>query len=324
MLTQVKRLLNRSKDIFFCSPFLPFWRSKLNGKAMVYLYHRIEEEGDHSFLDDGKSPITSPSEFKRDIQTLKKLGATFIRFTDLLTCSYDPGTFYVVICADDGFESNYSTGQAVCDEEGIPQTIFQCSAMIETEKLIWEHQLYYLMFNPKLSESFISFVSKNTAWPNSCDEIRKNIHPEEIQKVINDYLLQKPHIKDEFVSLALSLYPTRDQLLCADQNHEIASHGDNHFHRRVIDKEEFNKELKKSSTILSDILGENVQAFSYPFNDYKKPDSEQVKQFFSIAATVDGGAVDAQTNVFFIPRNTFPGPAKNKLRHRRWLFTGGI
>ena len=324
MLTLIKRLLNRSKDIFFLSPFVPFWRAKLNGKAMVYLYHRIEEEGDHSFLDDGKSPITSSSEFKRDIQALKKLGATFIKFSDLLTCSYDSNAFYVVICADDGFASNYSTGQVICDEEGIPQTIFQCSAMIETEHLIWEHQLYYLMFSPKLSENFSAYVLKNTSWPNSCDEIRKSIHPEEIQKVINDYLLQSPQIRDEFASLARSLYPTRDQLLRALKNHEVASHGDHHFHRRVINKVEFNKELEKSSTILRDILGQNVKAFSYPFNDYQKTDSEQVKQFFSMAATVDGGVVDAQTDVFFIPRNTFPGPAKNMLRHRRWLLTGRV
>ena len=185
-------------------------------------------------------------------------------------------------------------------------------------------QLYYLMFNPKSSESFMSFVSKNTSWSSSCDEIRKNIHPEEIQKVINDYLLQQPQTKDELISLARSLYPTRDQLLRAKQNHEVASHGDHHFHRRVINKEEFNKELEKSSTILSEILGQNVQAFSYPFNDYQKRDSEQVKQFFSIAATVDGGAVDAESDNFFIPRNTFPGSAKNKLRHRRWLLTGRV
>jgi len=324
-ISTLKRIGNRLKDLLFMSAFLPAWRVKLNGKAMVYLYHRIGDLGDHAFLDQGYSPITSVDEFRSDIQTLKSLGAHFIRFSDLSTCDFDPTKFYVVICADDGFTSNYEAGQRICNEEGIPQTIFQCSAMVSTSVLIWEHQLYLLSYDERFSQEFTTFLNGNTNWPESCEQIRKCIHPNEIIATIEQYLLMKPEVALIFKELAKELYPQNSHLQTAVcEGHEVASHGDSHYQRSVISQEELIVELETSLKKLKKASSQEVTAFSHPFNSYISGDVNIINRYYSMVATVDGGSIDKTTNMMAIPRNTFPGAAKNKLRQRRWLLTGHI
>lgn len=317
-----KRLLNRAKDLLFIKPLLPFWRKRLNGKAMIYLYHRLEEKGKYSFLDEGGSPMTSVDEYRQDIQMLKSWGASFVRFSDLALCDYTSGGFYVVICADDGFASNYQDGQMVADQEKIPQTIFQCSAMVETTELIWEHQLYYLFQH---SDEFKTYLANKTKWPSSLNRIRDELSAEEIQKVIDVFLLSHQALKQKMQLLASEIYPSKEQLISASEaGHEVASHGDTHCNRMTISNEKFEQELQVSKDSLESIIQKPVNAFSYPFNKYKNDDDQRCAQSYSFVATVDGGAVDTSTALLSIPRNTYPGKAKNKLRQRRWLLTGSI
>ena len=320
-----QRLLNRARDLLFYRGFVWLWRRRLNGKAMIYLYHRIESQGTHPFLDSGGSPCTDAQEFRRDIRYLKELGAEFVRFSDLAGCDFSSNSFYVVICADDGFSSNYQTGIQVADSEAIPMTIFQCAAMLSGSALIWEHQLYHLYFSPQSAAQFKDFVKQSTAWPLGCDTIRDTIPAAEIEKVVAAFLLRHPEIAGTLDSISDSLYPTVDQLQSAQaKGHEIASHGNRHFKRSLITDEEFHNELQVSKSKLGKLLGQPVSAFSYPFNSYLAGDDVRCAKMYTMVATVDGGWVDKNTRLLQIPRNTFPGHARSVLRHRRWLLTGSI
>jgi len=320
-----ERLVNRAKDVLFMKPLIPFWRHRLGGKAMVYLYHRIGEEGDQAFLDKGSSPVTSGAEFCKDIQTLKKLGAKFVTFSELANCDYASEHFYVVICADDGFLSNYQLGAQICQQEGVPQTIFQCSGMVATSDLIWEHQLYFLMFDSACCYEFREYLQRTTSWPNTCDGIRQVVHPKDIQSVIDQYLIDRAELKAHMQLMVKTLYPSIEHLQTADKNGiELASHGDSHFPRSSISDEEFEHELKNSKQTLQRMSGQPVTAYSHPFNSYTESDISICAPYYSQVATVNGGCVDNNTKIMSIPRNTFPGSARNTLRHRRWLLTGRI
>ena len=227
-----------------------------------------------------------------------------------------------MICADDGFVSSYQAGQMVADQEKIPQTIFQCSAMVETTELIWEHQLYYLFEH---SDEFKIYLANKTKWPSSLNRIRDELSAEEIQKVIDAFLVNQQTLKQKMQLLASEIYPSKKQLRFASETgHEVASHGDKHCNRMTITDDKFVHELQRSKEILESIIQKPVNAFSYPFNKYKDGDAQRCAQSYSFVATVDGGAVDTSTPLLSIPRNTYPGKAKNILRHRRWLLTGGI
>ena len=321
----IQRVLNRAKDLLFISPLLPLWRKRLNGKAMVYLYHRIGELGEHVFLDQGGSPIVSAQEFRKDIQGLKKIGAQFVRFSDLARCDYDSGQFYVVICADDGFASNYKAGHQVVETEGVPQTIFQCASMLACAPMLWEHKLYFLYHDPSSAQSFKAHLSEHTQWPTDCHEIRETIHPFHIEREMDEFLESRPELASTIKKLASQIYPSERQVRqSAVQGHEIASHGDRHLKRTSIGDDEFITELESSKRKLGEIIDQTVSAFSYPFNSYLAGDGVKCSRYYPLVATVDGGAVDKATKLIAIPRNTFPGPAKNRLRHRRWLLTGSI
>jgi len=318
----IKRLVNRSKDLLFIAPLLPFWRRQLRGKAMVYLYHRIEQEGDRAFLDNGGSPVTPAELFRKDIQTLKSLGAKFVRFSDLAHCDYSSGDFFVAICVDDGFKSNYETGQDVADSEEVPQTIFQCSAMVEPEVLIWEHQLYYLFEHSDKFKTHLTLIKK---WPNNLDEVREQFSAYEIQAEIDTFLAGDAVLKQAMRKLVKNLYPDKNDVVEASAaGHEIASHGHFHCNRFTLTDEQFVEELERSKTILQSIIQKPVSAFSYPFSKYKKTDPQLCAQFYSFIGIVDNSAVDESTPLVSIPRNTYPGKPRNKLRHRRWLLTGSI
>ena len=67
---KVNRLINRAKDLAFVPIFTRFWAARNNGLVRVYLYHRVDPIGEHSFMDDGGSPTISPDELLADLEFL--------------------------------------------------------------------------------------------------------------------------------------------------------------------------------------------------------------------------------------------------------------
>ena len=324
--SQVNRLYNRTKDILFAQPFESFWRQRLNGKVMVYLYHRIDEIGDWEYLDQGGSPTTPLDEFNNDLLYLKHLDATFIRFEDLSKLEIKQDTFYVIICFDDGFASNYKQAAKLLSELSIPATVFQCSAMISSKQLIWEHQLYWLFYHREYKSAFRQFLTVNFPdWPDDCGEIREQIQPTKIYNAINSYLSENSQIQDKIEKEPHRIYPSIESIQNAyHQGIEIGSHGNQHLKRSNISDDEFINELISSKRDLGEITDQPPVSFSYPFNSYLDNDSKICSDYYHQVATVDGGAITSQTSLTKLPRNTWPGLSKNTLRHRRWLLTGRI
>jgi len=321
-LNQFSRILNRLKDILFLRPFLPFWVRRLQGKGMIYLYHRIDNELAFPFLNKGGSPWTSPEEFRQDLLTLKSFGAEFVSFSEMCKCDFNGG-FKVVICADDGFASCYQQGAQICAEEAVPLTIFQCSAMLKGEPLIWEHQLYFLWFHHEHGYEFRLLAAQH-GWPKTHSEVCQQISPEKIIELMSQFLNIYPDVKQQASEIANDLYPdTRDIKNFSEAGGEVGSHGDQHFPRGSISQQEFARELGKSKQKLQEIVGQG-DSFSFPFDEYQDGDDELCRPHYKAVANVAGGFVTAGTSLFGVPRNTFPGKAKNKLRHRRWLLTGKI
>ncbi len=294
---------------------------------MVYLYHRIGDAGEHPFLDKGGSPVTTEKELSSDLTFLKQQGAQFIRFKDLLEHNFSTDEFTVIICFDDCFSSNYHRGLSLLEKMDVPATFFQSTALIDAEELLWEHALYWLAFDPQLSSKFWSLVM-SLGWQSvqrgQVDTIRDHVHPDKIMQCIHVFGQMHPGVSKQMMRKARQLYPlTADVYRANREGHEIASHGHQHWLRSMVSDGEFECDLKVS---LKKLQGLEVQAqsFSYPFNSYLEQDKKLVGRHFDFVATVDGGAINKQSNHLALPRNTWPGPAKNRLRQRRWLLTGKV
>jgi peptidoglycan/xylan/chitin deacetylase (PgdA/CDA1 family) len=106
--------------------------------------------------------------------------------------------------------------------------------------------------------------------------------------------------------------------------HEIGSHGHHHCKRANIADVEFEQELVTSRAALREILGEEPRSFSYPFDSHLPGDAGICRRYFLTAATVAKRRIERDTDPMWLPRFTWPGPARNSLRMRRWLLTGTI
>ena len=71
-------------------------------------------------------------------------------------------------------------------------------------------------------------------------------------------------------------------------------------------------------------MGKAPRAFSYPFNSYQSGDAELCSRHYEQVATVDAQPITLDTPSLAIPRFTWPGPLRNQLHFRRWLWTGQL
>ncbi|MDA7738046.1 polysaccharide deacetylase family protein [bacterium] len=324
---KVNRLINRAKDLAFVPIFTRFWAARNNGLVRVYLYHRVDPIGEHSFMDDGGSPTISPDELLADLEFLRENEFEFLTINQLRTCKFEADKRYACITFDDGFASVYDTALPMAEELGIPVTVFQCSAMLRGQSPLWEHHLYWLFADRARLKTFEQWWTANIQHPfgASVDVLLKEIGLIELQTALGEFTELHPEIHVDLVVACRELYPSVEQLQAADKSkHEIGSHGHHHYQRDKLSATEFRHELVESKDLLTKYVGETVTSFSYPFNRYLSGDEAVCAQLYSQTATVDGKSVTSDAAMSSIPRCTHPGSAKNGLRQRRWLLTGRI
>ena len=331
---QLQRALNRGKDALFFPCFDSFWRKQLHGKALCLLYHRIGDNEKAQFLTRGGVPAISPLEFERDLRFLKEQGADFLTFSDLRqVCLPDTSRFAVIICFDDCFRDNYAAGVEVLESLNIKGVFFQSTAFIDSKHLIWEHELYWYTRTDAISEQFTRLVQEfghdlpgvsGLGGAGLVEHLRENVPFDRLENLLIE-LRPKFGVQPDLAEIVGLIYPRAEQIRRAhDLGHEIGSHGHRHLKRSNIDLSTFQTELETSSDVLTTILGGAPSAFSYPFNSYLPDDDKVVSRYYSQAASVDRRYICSDTSAMWIPRFSWPGPAKNSLRRSRWLLTGKI
>ncbi len=334
MKKQLQRLVNRGKDVLFFPWFYSYWRGRLRGQVLCLLYHRIGDNEKTRFLTRGGSPAISPQEFESDLRFLKKQGADFLTFADLRQGRIpDRSRFAVIISFDDCFLDNYTVGMDVLQSLDVKGVFFQSTAFVDSELLIWEHELYWHTRTDAASERFTRFAQDSgrdlpgifdLRGAGLVEHLRENVAFERVERLLSEFReIVGAHA--EAAETASAIYPRAEHLKKAHLlGHEIGSHGHRHLKRSSIDLPTFQSELEQSSRILTNLLGSAPGAFSFPFNSYVKGDDRAVSRYFSQGVTVDRRCISSDTPPLWMPRFSWPGPAKNSLRSRRWLLTGQI
>lgn len=321
------RAANRAKDALY-NPLLDrWWVRAMRGVVTCLLYHRVDDPDRHPFLLRGGSPVISPEELESDIQLLIGLGARFLTFADIRAGHFvAEDEIGVIVSFDDGFRDNYTTGLEVLESSHVKAVFFQTSGLIDAQDLLWEHALYWHIRDASAAAGFLKAagsvfpqVMRADALQTMC-HLRETLGPEPIGELLE--VLRK---EDETRAVALSIYPRREHVRRARAlGHEIGSHGHRHLKRTSIEADAFEQELASSLAALKGMLDEAPLAFSYPFNSYKTGDREVTGRYFRQAATVDSARITANTDPLWLPRFSWPGPARNAMRQRRWLLTGRI
>ncbi len=326
----IKRVINRCKDYLVVLPgFEHRYIDRLKGKVSCLLYHRVEDYGEHAFLDHGGSPVISEPDFDRELTYLKQLPTQFYTLADLYAGHFpDKDTIGIVICFDDGFKCNYDQGLRLLNRHKIQAVFFQCTGFIDSKFLNWEHLLYWLHQNPKTRPALIErlkFKLEPTGRHAVSIRDMRDIIDSKFIEAQTLLLAEEFGLRKEIKKLASQIYPDQQMIINAfNQGFEIASHGHGHYKRDTISDELFEFDLVQSKSALCGLLGQAPKSYSYPFNSYTPKDHDRVGQFFNMIANVDLARIDQPVSETsgLIPRLTWPGKSTNRYRMKRWLLTG--
>ncbi len=335
MTALTSRLANRSKDYILFNPLLEErWLRAARGRITALLYHRIDAPERFPFLARGGSPVTTPTEFGADLALLTRLGARFFTFADIGEGRFpERDEFGVALCFDDCFADNYGTALELLAAHGVRATLFQSTAMVDADVLLWEHRLYWHTRDDAKAAAFQALALRilpremNVAGLSSrgmVDWLREDAPWDRCLAVL-DAADAELGDATQMRELAAALYPKAEQLRAAQvQGHEIGGHGHRHAKRTTIDAALFEQELAQSKARLTAVLGQPPVSFSYPFDSHFPADAETCRRYFRQAATVAKRRINRDSDRMWLPRFTWPGPARNSFRRRRWLLTGTI
>jgi peptidoglycan/xylan/chitin deacetylase (PgdA/CDA1 family) len=337
MKNHIGRLANRALDIAFIPGCEWLTLRPRHGRVTCLVYHRVvtRQNDPFSFMTRGGVPAIDPDELASDLAYLKHNGARFLTFEDLRAGQF-PSTreWGIIVTFDDCFHDNYAQGIEVLSTLGIKAVFFQTSGLVDGQELIWEHQLYWYSRNNEVVGRFLRLANAvltsmdldSIANQNEVTQVLR----EQLPFAVTDEILKKAFtdtaLTDSMPQLPARLYPTAEQVRAARRaGHEIGSHGHLHLKRANIPAALFLSDLKRSKAALISILGEPPDSYSFPFSDFGPRDVEHCHMMFDVVATVERNRVIGRPDDRVLaPRFTWPGPARNSFRKRRWLLTGRI
>jgi peptidoglycan/xylan/chitin deacetylase (PgdA/CDA1 family) len=334
---QLARLANRALDLIYFPGCARLTLPPRRGRVACLLYHRVvtADNDPYSFLTRGGVPAIDPDELSSDLAYLQRNGARFMTFDDIRSGQFPSDNEWgIIVTFDDCFDDNYTLGIQVLSAFGVKAVFFQTSGLIDGQELIWEHQLYWYNRNDKVAARFLVFVNDVLSSVGIAPLANQHelVHKlrEQIPFAVTAYILKEASAEAALnVPAPMSpggLYPTADQIRSARRaGHEIAAHGHLHLKRANIPAALFLSDLVRSKAVLTGILGHAPASYSFPFSNFGPQDIDTCRMHFDVVATVERKRlIERPTDRFLAPRFTWPGPARNRFRKRRWLLTGTI
>lgn len=280
-------------------------------KVLTLFYHRINTlESDYHQL------CVSPGNFRQQMQYLKEhyLVARFEEDWNLLDSDA------VAITFDDGYLDNLEFALPVLEELQIPATIFVSTGTMNQLRELWWDELEYLLFVgehiPKcfrLDDDEFGYMwdtdglAHRENFYKSMHHLMKNFISPGKREMWMEQLWHWRGVKKTVRKENTTLSEEECRRLAKSEMVSIGAHTVNHPSLAVLSRTEQKIEIKDSIDRLSEILGERVTLFSYPFGSYRvdyNEDSMEICQDCGIvkAASTDSQLWNPKTSPYQIPR----------------------
>lgn len=241
----------------------------MEGKILILCYHKID-----NIPRDWNNITVSPKQFQEQMEYLKKNYNIIGGDSDWQNLSGDN----IVITFDDGYEDFYLNARPVLEKLKIPATVFISSGMAGTANELWCNKLVWLVLegneyppNYKYEKNDLKlyFNTGNilqrldmyrylnafikTVTPVIKEDIMKSIeewgNAEKRSRRITHNMLSKEHI----LEISKSKYIT------------IGCHTVNHPSLGYLSNVEQENEIKSNKEFLENLIGSNIDLFSYPY-----------------------------------------------------------
>lgn len=312
------------------------WK-RFHSQTLILLYHRVAN------LDTDPQLLSiSPEHFAKQMEYISD-NYSPISLSDLgraIESKKIPDKS-VVITFDDGYGDNFLNAKPILEKYDIPATIFVASGYIGSNKEFWWDELERLLLLPEnLPDHLELNVSGATHKWDILNEISGSQEDAKISSRLWDVTMEinpgpeyhiyrelhgliKPlshekqqHILDELahwvglsrVGRSTHLSLDRDQLEKIECGGliEIGAHTVNHPMLSAHSQEIQEKEIIDNKKYLEDILGHEVNTFSYPFGgkqDFNNQTLNIVREAgFDLACANYSGSVTHHTNPYKLPR----------------------
>lgn len=325
--------------------------------AIILVYHRII-----GLSCDPQLLAVSPDNFAEHLEVLGR-DYHVVSLTELLE-NIKRGTLHprsVAITFDDGYADNLDNGQSLLAQYGFPGTVFVVSGQVDAEHEFWWDELEKVFLQPgalpgelRLSvngkfyekrldhtreydaERYEQYRGWNVLIPESPTE-RQEIYRDTCQLLRPlDHVTRDAALEDiaQWAGVTRQARSTH-RSLSADGLRQIASsglidigaHTMTHPALSSLPSRDQHKEITLSKKLLEDILGQTINAFSYPYGTVSDYSSETVRLLrqagFNYACSNFPGPVSKKSDRFQLPRHLVRNwdGKQFSMRLREW--TGG-
>lgn len=325
------RLANRALDLLFVPGSERLWARRLRGRVLCLLYHRVDDPERHPWLARRGPPVIAPRELERELRFWQRLGARFTTFRELRDGRF-PGRdeVGVLVCFDDGYRDNYRHGLPLLARLGVPATLFQISSLVDAAELNWEHALYFLQRDDARAERLRRLAAERLPEARDVpdgafDDRLRFAAPQAAVEALLAAATEAFGDGEAAAAAARELYPqAADLRRAAADGFEIGSHGARHLPRPRLADAEFERDLADSRRDLAALAGAAPECYSFPYGLHLEGDEAICRRHYRQAAVVRPRPIARDSSPWSLPRATWPGPARNGLRLRRWLLRGRI
>ena len=141
-----------------------FLSNRIQKTAVILCYHRVVE-GKPDFYSSCGTQVDL-SRFKHQMRVFSRL-FSIVPFSDLVhqIKRNKIGHRSLALTFDDGFADSYTNVFTVLKEYGLPALFFVSPAMIESSKLLWQNEPWYLLNHPKQMNLFTGGAGNGTLHP---------------------------------------------------------------------------------------------------------------------------------------------------------------
>ena len=285
-------------------------------KSLIVLgYHDISRDGDYSSWMRVKE-----SAFDRQIRFLKNIG-TFIRPEDLDNRDrLQKNQLNFLMTFDDGYSNNYLVGFPVIKKHGIPALFFISTSNMQSGQSFWFDKIIQPIQRYNIDSLDLRQLGLNNY---RFSRLNDYLRWDDIQILLEDIKRQDKSQDGKIVAeIALYLQQTfhEKELHSREENCQpihsaqilemfesgqcsFGSHGHEHRILTKLPDDELEGELRKSRTILEDLVGEKIHHIAYPNGNSDERVNRACRDAgYRFGYTIRKGVVGAHTDKMNIPR----------------------
>lgn len=296
-------------------------RGRLLGGGVVLGYHRVAiDPGDPWDL------CVAPATFDRHMAILRR------DFEPVALAALDGGRvprgrkLPVAVTFDDGYEDLLTEALPALERHEIPATAFIVGSALEG--VFWWDRLHSIVEGPHELPTRLDLAMEGVRLQWQAEQGRRAL-----RGILHGALLamRAPDRDQALPELArwagvADAPPPASDLLDADQlrrlgDHplmEIGSHTMTHPDLRMLDVDELVGELRGSRDRLAELVGREIESFSYPHGLFGPTAVREVARAgYLRACTSSSGLVHAGTDPYLVPR--LWAPLRDEVDFRAWL-----